>query len=102
MTTEKKQMFTRRITQANRTQLVVIVYEMLLVYLEDAIHAYEADNKQEYAISEQLNHIFPTSAADALELSNGGHILMSDYCPAFTSYQEMYDHHSRIEQNPYR
>ena len=57
-----------------------------------------ADNKQEYAISEQLNHIFPTSAADALELSNGGHILMSDYCPAFTSYQEMYDHHSRIEQ----
>ena len=36
MTKENKQIFTRRITQANRTQLVVIVYEMLLVYLEDA------------------------------------------------------------------
>lgn len=36
MTTEKKQMFTRRITQANKTQLTVIVYEMLSAYLEDA------------------------------------------------------------------
>lgn len=48
MTTEKKQMFTRRITQANRTQLVVIVYEMLLVYLEDALRAYEAEDRQEF------------------------------------------------------
>jgi len=48
MTTEKKQMFTRRITQANRTQLVVIVYEMLLVYLEDAVKAHEAGDKDEY------------------------------------------------------
>jgi len=48
MTTEKKQMFTRRITQANRTQLVVIVYEMLLVYLEDAKRAHEAGSEDEY------------------------------------------------------
>ena len=47
MTTEKKQMFTRRITQANRTQLVVIVYEMLLTYLKDARAAYEAGNREE-------------------------------------------------------
>ena len=42
MTTEKKQMFTRRITQANKTQLTVIVYEMLSAYLEDARAAHDA------------------------------------------------------------
>lgn len=45
MTTEEKQTFTRRITQANRTQLVVIVYEMLLVYLEDAQNAFQDADK---------------------------------------------------------
>lgn len=48
MTTEKKQTFTRRITQANRSQLVVIVYEMLLVYLEDAMNAYEENKKEDF------------------------------------------------------
>ena len=55
MTDEKKQSFTRRITQANRTQLVVILYEMLLVYLEDAVDAYSNDNKQEF--SKNLNMV---------------------------------------------
>lgn len=54
MTTEKKQMFTRRITQANRTQLVVIVYEMLLVYLEDATNAYGAKDKTEFVRNLEL------------------------------------------------
>lgn len=49
MTNEVKQSFTRRITQANRTGLVVIVYEMLLVYLEDALKSFDEDNKQEFA-----------------------------------------------------
>lgn len=35
MTKECKQQFTLRITQANSTQLVVILYEMLLCYLEE-------------------------------------------------------------------
>ena len=48
MNTDTKQTFTRRITQANRTQLVVIVYEMLLVYLEDAMNSYQEDRKEEF------------------------------------------------------
>ncbi len=36
MKKEEKQQFTLRITQANPTELVVILYEMLLCYLEDA------------------------------------------------------------------
>lgn len=39
MTKECKQQFTLRITQANPTQLVVILYEMLLCYLEEAKEA---------------------------------------------------------------
>lgn len=54
MTRENKQMFTRRITQANRTQLVVIVYEMLLVYLEDAEKAHELENKEEFVRNLEL------------------------------------------------
>ena len=48
MTTEKKQMFTRRITQANKTQLTVIVYEMLSAYLEDARAAHDAGQTEEH------------------------------------------------------
>ena len=48
MTNELKQTFTRKITQANRTQLVVIVYEMLLVYLEDARKAFDEDQKTSF------------------------------------------------------
>lgn len=54
MTRENKQMFVRRITQANSSQLVVIVYEMFLVYLEDAKKAYAAGNKAEFARSLEL------------------------------------------------
>lgn len=39
MTKECKQQFTLRISQANPTQMVVILYEMLLVYLEEAQEA---------------------------------------------------------------
>lgn len=36
MTTEMKKQFTFRISQANATEMVVILYEMTLQYLEDA------------------------------------------------------------------
>ncbi len=42
MTKECKQQFTLRITQANSTELVVILYEMLLCYLEECKEALEA------------------------------------------------------------
>ena len=48
MTREMKQIFTRRITQANRTQLVVILYDMVLEYLKEAIAAQEIDCIQEH------------------------------------------------------
>ncbi len=45
MTKECKQQFTLRITQANSTQMIVILYEMLLCYLEEAKGALEEQNK---------------------------------------------------------
>ena len=36
MTKECKQQFTLRITQANKTEMIVILYEMILTYMSDA------------------------------------------------------------------
>jgi len=45
MKREDKQQFTLRITQANPTELVVILYEMFLCYLEDAQAALDKDEE---------------------------------------------------------
>lgn len=52
MKREDKQQFTLRITQANPTELVVILYEMLLCYLQDAREA--LTNEQEGEFREAL------------------------------------------------
>ena len=48
MDKEKKQEFTLRISQANKTQLVVILYDMVLTYLKDSLNAFEKKNIEEY------------------------------------------------------
>lgn len=48
MTKEKKQEFTLRITQANKTGLIVILYDMTLTFLEDAAQAFDAGEKQKF------------------------------------------------------
>lgn len=48
MTRELKQQFTLKISQANKTQLVVILYEMLLAYLEEAKQAHRAQDKEAF------------------------------------------------------
>lgn len=45
MTKECKQQFTLRITQANGTQMIVILYEMVLCYLEDAAQAHKEGDR---------------------------------------------------------
>lgn len=48
MTKEQKQEFTLRITQANKTQLITILYEMVLLYLDEAKEMLSAEDKTEY------------------------------------------------------
>ena len=45
MTKELKQQFTLRITQANKSELIVILYDMLLAYVEDAIKAHAEEDR---------------------------------------------------------
>lgn len=52
MNSEKKQEFTARITSANRSELVVILYDMILAYIEEAEAFLEKDEKKQY--SEEL------------------------------------------------
>ncbi|MFA9376877.1 MAG: flagellar protein FliS [Lachnotalea sp.] len=37
--------FTLRITQCNRSGLIVVIYDMVLEYIDDAAECYELDNK---------------------------------------------------------
>ncbi len=46
MTKELKQQYTLKITQANKTQLVVILYEMLLIYIDEAGQAHERGDRE--------------------------------------------------------
>lgn len=48
MTKELKQEFTLKITHANKTQLITILYEMILLYLDEAKEALLAEDKVEY------------------------------------------------------
>lgn len=45
MTKELKQQFTLRITQANKTELIVILYDMILAYVDDAKKARAEENR---------------------------------------------------------
>jgi len=48
MTKEHKQEYTLRITQANKSEMIVIIYEMLLDYIEDARRALANDDIEEF------------------------------------------------------
>ena len=48
MKKEKKQEFTLRITRANKSQMIVILYDMVLVYLEDSLEAFKKKDYKEY------------------------------------------------------
>lgn len=48
MTAELKREYTLRITQANKTQLITILYEMVLLYLDEAENALTDGNKVEF------------------------------------------------------
>ena len=48
MNKEKQRDFTMRITQANRTQLLVVTYDILLEEIDEAEKYFEAGNTEEY------------------------------------------------------
>ena len=74
MTAEMKQEYTLRISQANRSQIIVIVYELADRYLEEAGAAYAAGKEEEYeqlchAAMECVQHLL-NALDDTYELAN--------------------------------
>lgn len=51
MTRELKQEYTLRITQANKTQLITILYEMILIYIDEARDALDIDSRVDYKMA---------------------------------------------------
>ncbi len=50
MTQERKQEFTRRIVQANKTQMITILYEMVIDYLDEALDAIGTGDKGQASV----------------------------------------------------
>ncbi len=46
MTQEKKQEFTLKISQANKTQLITILYEMVIEYISDAMDDFSVGSRE--------------------------------------------------------
>lgn len=67
MDSKKKQEYTLRITQANRSELVIIVYELFLEYTHEA-YTYHLDNKMvEFEESVQRTQKFVLELMETLD-----------------------------------
>ncbi|MCR5324173.1 MAG: flagellar protein FliS [Lachnospiraceae bacterium] len=67
MNKEKQKDFTMRITQANRTELVVITYDIIAEEIEEADRQYEAGNIDEYRRSVKSAQKFVADLMSALD-----------------------------------
>lgn len=71
MTSKQKQEFALRITQANKTTLSVILYEMLLQYIEDAAKAHEDNNRESFRYAIQRAQSCNHELTESLHLEYG-------------------------------
>lgn len=100
MTKESKQEYTLRISNANRSELVVIVYEMLLDYIEESIDHLE---KQEYdpfheSIRKAVNCIRELSDSINYEADTAGNLLsLNVYCIKELSAADIHRDKDRID-----
>ncbi len=58
MTGDKIKDFTLRVTRANKTEMIVILYDIATVYINDAIAALDESNLPKFR--EELNHVRAT------------------------------------------
>lgn len=84
MTKEKIQDYTRRISNANRSQIIVIVYEMAGEYIEQAINYYDSGDNEAW-INE--GHQAMKCVEHLMNALNDGYPLASDL---FKFYSHIY------------
>lgn len=68
MTKEEIQEYSLRITQGNKSDLVVATYDIILKYLEDARMEYQAGDKEQFAFHIRKANEFLTELMGALDL----------------------------------
>lgn len=115
MTDKLKKEFTLKITQANATELIVILYDMILVYIKEAGDFWENDDKKEYQRSlqkirncigelmESLNleyemarnmyslYVFFLKEIVKAEIKPSGYTHLESICPMIESLRNAYD-----------
>ena len=68
MTDALKKEFTLKITQANATELIVILYDMILIYIKEAGEFWDCNSKEEYVRSLQKIRNCIGELMDSLDL----------------------------------
>lgn len=68
MTQEKKQEFTRRLTQSNRTGVILITYEIIFTYLNDAKVLLREVNERQKELSEEDRESYKDAIRKAQEM----------------------------------
>ena len=71
MTKDAIQTYSRRITQANQSELTVITLEIFLDYINDAVNCYEMGSREQYAVYLGKARAFLTEIMAALNFENG-------------------------------
>ena len=101
MTDEQKKDFTRRISQANRSELVIIKYEILFTYLQDARTAHNTDNHEQFKQAVRQASLVLKSFEDTLdfkyEISTQLYAVYDYHCRQF-SKAILHDSMQEIEQ----
>lgn len=69
MDREKQKGFARRVSQANRTELVVVTYDIILEYIRDAKIAYTSNDIEEYRYSLKQAQRFLAEMMSVLDFS---------------------------------
>ena len=100
MTKEAKQEYTLRISNANRSQLVVIVYEMLLDYLDESVKAVESNDEKQLneSIRKAINCIRELSDSINYEAGTAGNILsLNVFCIKELTSADIHKDKEKIE-----
>lgn len=67
MTKKEINEFSMRISQSNKTEIVVITYEIIINYLESAKEALKIDNKEEFVFNLKKSRQFVNQLSTALD-----------------------------------
>lgn len=69
MTKEQLKEYSLKVTQSNKSQLVVVTYEIILQYLKEALGAYKEDNREDFFFSCKKAKQFIDNLSSSLDMT---------------------------------